>query len=158
MFRSLRPTMFLKISIKFLSIADEKSARETADTKHTNDIKAINDKVGTGDLEAGSTLIAAINANTAAIAAEAQRADAAEKKALKDAKDYTDALAAGAVKDNADAIAAINADKTIVKSAVGDDVVKAEIKDNKLTIDFDDTLTFVLKAGDSTNLDAPATT
>lgn len=149
-------TLIGAIKANVTAIADEKSARETADTKHTNDIKAINDKVGTGDLEAGSTLIAAINANTAAIAAEAQRADAAEKKALKDAKDYTDALAAGAVKDNADAIAAINADKTIVKSVQGDDVVKAEIKDNKLTIDFDDTLTFILKAGDSTGLDATA--
>lgn len=149
-------TLIGAIKANVTAIADEKSAREAADIKHTNDIKTINDIMGEGTLTAGTTLIAAINANTAAVVAEKERALAAEAKALADAKLYTDALAAGAVKDNADAIAAINADKTIVKSAVGDDVVKAEIKDNKLTIDFDDTLTFILKAGDSTGLDATA--
>ena len=142
------------------AIGDEATARDNADKVHTADIKAINDKVGTGTTTAGTTLIAAINANTTAIANEKTRAEAAEAKALSDAKAYTDAevkeLADGAVKANADAITAINNNTKIVKIAEGDDVVKASIANNKLTIDFDDTLTFILKAGDSTGLDATA--
>lgn len=142
------------------AIGDEATARDNADKQHTADIKAINDKVGTGTTTAGTTLIAAINANTTAIANEKTRAEAAEAKALSDAKAYTDAevkeLADGQVKTNTDAIAAINGNKNIVKSVEGDDVVKASIANNKLTIDFDDTLTFILKAGDSTGLDATA--
>lgn len=142
------------------AIGDEATARDTADKQHTADIKAINDKVGTGNTTAGTTLIAAINANTTAIANEKTRAEAAEAKALSDAKAYTDAevkeLADGQVKTNTDAIAAINGNKNIVKSVEGDDVIKASIANNKLTIDFDDTLTFILKAGDSTGLDATA--
>ena len=142
------------------AIGDEATARDTADKQHTADIKAINNKVGTGNATAGTTLIAAINANTTAIANEKTRAEAAEAKALSDAKAHAEAkvkeLADGQVKTNTDAIAAINSNKNIVKSVEGDDVIKASIANNKLTIDFDDTLTFILKAGDSTGLDATA--
>ena len=142
------------------AIGDEATARDTADKQHTADIKAINEKVGTGNATAGTTLIAAINANTTAIANEKTRAEAAEAKALSDAKAHAEAkvkeLADGQVKTNTDAIAAINSNKNIVKSVEGDDVIKASIANNKLTIDFDDTLTFILKAGDSTGLDATA--
>lgn len=140
------------------AIGDEVTARDTADKQHTADIKAINDKVGTGSATAGTTLIAAINANTTAIGVEKERALAAEAKALSDAKAYTDAevkeLADGQVKTNTDAIAAINGNKNIVKTVEGDDVIKASIANNKLTIDFDDTLTFVFNCGTSANLDA----
>ena len=139
------------------AIGDEVTARDTADKQHTADIKVINDKVGAETLTLGGTLISAINANTAAIAAEVQRADAAEKKALSDAKAHAEAkvkeLADGQVKTNTDAITAINNNKNIVKSVKGDDVIKASIANNELTIDFDDTLTFVFNCGTSANLD-----
>lgn len=139
------------------AIGDEVTARDNADKQHTADIEAINNKVGTGSATAGTTLIAAINANTTAIGVEKERALAAEAKALSDAKAYTDAevkeLADGQVKTNADAITAINNNKNIVKSVKGDDVIKASIANNELTIDFDDTLTFVFNCGTSANLD-----
>lgn len=136
------------------AITDETAARTAADTQHTNDITAINNKIGAGTIDAGSTLVAAINKNTADIAAEVSRAEAAEKKALEDAQAYTDELKNGQVKTNTDAITAINNDKTIVKSVEGDDIIKASIADNKLTIDFDDTLTFIFDCGTSAGLDA----
>lgn len=139
------------------AITDEAAARAAADTQHTNDITAINNKIGADTINAGTNLIAAINKNTADIAAEASRADTAEKKVLEDAKAYTDELKKGQVKTNTDAIATINNDKTIVKSVEGDDVVKASITNNKLTIDFDDTLTFIFNCGTSAGLDATTT-
>lgn len=151
------------------AIGDEATARDNADKQHTADIKAINDKVGEGTLTLGGTLISAINANTAAIAAEKERALAAEAKALSDAKAYTDAevkeLADGQVKSNADAIAAINGNTNIVKSVKFENVsgktpviLAGEIANNELTVKFDDTLTFILEAGnaDAKYLDATA--
>ena len=128
------------------AITNETSARETA----------VQEAKGYADQKVTALANGAVATNTAAIAAEKARAEAAEAQALTDAKAYTDTLKNGQVKTNTDAISAINNDTTIVKSVKGDDVIKASIADNKLTIDFDDTLTFILKAGDSTNLDGTA--
>lgn len=151
------------------AISDEVTARDNADKAHTEAINGINTKIGTGTTTAGNTLIEAINANTAAIAAEKQRAEAAEAKVLSDAKAHTEAkvkeLADGQVKTNADAIAAINGNKNIVKSVKFENVsgktpvvLAGEIANNELTVKFDDTLTFILEAGnaDAKYLDATA--
>lgn len=151
------------------AISDEVTARDNADKQHTADIKAINEKVGAETLTLGGTLISAINANTAAIAAEEERALAAEAKALSDAKAHAEAkvkeLADGQVKANADAIAAINGNANIVKkvkfenvSGKTPNVLTGEIANNELTVKFDDSLTFILDAGnaDAKYLDATA--
>lgn len=109
-------------------------------------------------LEGGhTTLIAAINAANAGVAANAgeiqKNAQAitainnAETGILKQAKDYTDAEI---VKVN-NAITTLNGE--VIKTVEGDDVIKASIANNKLTIDFDDTLTFVFNCGTSADLD-----
>lgn len=154
-------------------IADEVTRAKAAEKVNADAIGVINNNIGT--VPTGKTLIGLIGENTTAINTEKTRAEAAEASLL--AKIGTVAegqnLAAlitantNAISDEAatrsaadtkhtNDIKAINNDKTIVKSVEGDDVIKASIADNKLTIDFDDTLTFILKAGDSTNLDATA--
>lgn len=108
---------------------------------HANLIAAINAAnagvaTNAGNIQTNADAIAAINNETTGI--------------LKKAKDYTDAEI---VKVN-NTITALNGE--VVKSVKGDDVVKASIANNELTIDFDDTLTFVFNCGTSAGLDAAA--
>lgn len=131
-------------------IADETTNREAA-------VKAINDKIGAEALTGEhTTLIAAINAANAGVADNADEiGDIKEQLAgitgdegiLGQANAYTDAEI---VKVN-NTITAL--DGAVVKTVEGDDVIKASIANNKLTIDFDDTLTFVFNCGTSANLD-----
>ena len=135
------------------AISDEVARAKAAEEANANNITAINNKIGT--VAADTTVVAMINAVSSAVDAEEERATAAEADLLsKINAEVTRAEAAE--KANADAITLINNDKTIVKSVEGDDVVKASIANNKLTIDFDDTLTFIFDCGTSAGLDAAA--
>lgn len=111
-----------------------------------------------------ATLIAAINAANAGVATNAgnikKNADAiaaindGTTGILATAKGYTDAEI---VKVN-NAITGLSGEavKTVEfanKSGKGEKVLGGKIENNKLTVEFDDTLTFILEAGDSTNLD-----
>ena len=135
------------------AITDEVARAKAAEEANANNITAINNKIGT--VASDTTVVAMINAVSGEVTAEEERATAKEAELLgKINAEVTRAEAAE--KANADAIAAINNDKNIVKSVEGDDVVKASITNNKLTIDFDDTLTFIFDCGTSAGLDAAA--
>lgn len=135
------------------AITDEVARAKAAEEANANNITAINGKIGT--VPADTTLVAMINAVSGKVDTEKERATAAEADLL--SKINAEATRAKAAEQaNADAITAINNDKTIVKSVEGDDVVKASIANNKLTIDFDDTLTFILSCGTSAGLDPAA--
>lgn len=135
------------------AITDEVARAKAAEEANANNITAINNKIGT--VAADTTVVAMINAVSGEVAAEKTRAEGVEADLL--GKINTEATTARAAeKANADAIAAINNDKNIVKTVEGDDVVKASITNNKLTIDFDDTLTFIFDCGTSAGLDAAA--
>ena len=118
--------------------------------------KAINDKIGDGLTGGHTTLIAAINAANAGVSTNAGEISGIKKQLagitgdegiLGQAKAYTDAEI---VKVN-NAITTLSG--KVVKTVKGDDVIKASIANNELTIDFDDTLTFVFNCGTSENLD-----
>lgn len=126
-------------------------------TRATGAEKAINDKIGAEALTGGhTTLIAAINAANSGVSTNAGEISGIKKQLagitgdegiLGQAKAYTDAEI---VKVN-NAITTLSGE--VVKTVKGDDVIKASIANNELTIDFDDTLTFVFNCGTSANLD-----
>ena len=135
------------------AITDEVARAKAAEEANANNITAINGKIGT--VPADTTLVAMINAVSSKVDTEKERAEGAEADLLGKINGEVE-RAKAAEQANADAITAINNNKTIVKSVEGDDVVKASIANNKLTIDFDDTLTFILSCGTSAGLDAAA--
>lgn len=135
------------------AISDEIARAKAAEEANANNITAINGKIGT--VPADTTLVAMINAVSGKVDTEKTRAEGAEADLLGKINGEVE-RAKAAEQANADAITAINNNKTIVKSVEGDDVVKASIANNKLTIDFDDTLTFILSCGTSAGLDAAA--
>lgn len=131
------------------AITNEVTNREAA-------VKAINDKIGDGLEGEHTTLIGAINAANSGVSTNAGEISGIKKQLagitgtdgiLGQAKAYTDAEI---VKVN-NAITTLSGE--VVKTVKGDDVIKASIANNELTIDFDDTLTFVFNCGTSANLD-----
>ena len=133
-------------------------------TRATGAEKAINDKIGAEALTGGhTTLIAAINAANAGVSTNAGEISGIKKQLagitgdegiLGQAKAYTD----GKIQEVNDAITALDGEvvKTVEftnKSGKGEKVLGGKIENNKLTVEFDDTLTFVFNCGTSADLD-----
>ena len=132
-------------------------------TNRTEAVKAINDKIGNG-LEGGhTTLIDAINAANDGVSTNAGEISGIKKQLagitgdegiLGKANAYTD----GKIQEVNNAITTLDGKvvKTVEftnKSGKGEKVLGGKIENNKLTVEFDDTLTFVFNCGTSANLD-----
>ena len=133
-------------------------------TRATGAEKAINDKIGTEALTGGhTTLIAAINAANSGVSANAGEISGIKKQLagitgdegiLGQAKAYTN----GKIQEVNNTITILDGEvvktvETANKSGKGEKVLDGKIENNKLTIEFDDTLTFVFNCGTSANLD-----
>ena len=126
-------------------------------------VKAINDKIGDGLEGEHDTLIDAINAANDGVSANAGEISGIKKQLagitgadgiLGQAKAYTD-TEIGKVNNTITTLdgEVVKTVETANKSGKGEKVLDGKIENNKLTIEFDDTLTFVFNCGTSAELD-----